>query len=93
MAVAGPMALSPECDAFREEFEVLSALADALVEPLSDEQFTWQPTPDSWSVALCIDHLDATAHSTCRSWTRASRMRFAAAITAQAPIATTGSAG
>jgi hypothetical protein len=55
------MALSPECDAFREEFEDLSAAADALVEPLSDEQFTWQPTPDSWSVALCIDHLNTTA--------------------------------
>ncbi len=61
MAVVGPMALSPECDAFREEFEALSASADALVEPLSDEQFTWQPTPDSWSVALCIDHLNTTA--------------------------------
>ena len=61
MAVSGPMALSPECDAFREEFEALSASADALVEPLSDEQFTWQPTPDSWSVALCIDHLNTTA--------------------------------
>ena len=61
MAVSGPMALSPECDAFREEFEALSAAADALVEPLSDEQFTWQPTPDSWSVALCIDHLNTTA--------------------------------
>jgi len=61
MAVSGPMALSPECDGFRQEFEALSASADALVGPLSDEQFTWQPAPDSWSVALCIDHLNVTA--------------------------------
>ena len=61
MALSGPMALTPECDAFREEFEALAATAAALVEPLSDEQFTWQPTADSWSVALCIDHLNATA--------------------------------
>ena len=61
MALSGPLALTPECDAFRKEFEALSAAAVALVEPLSDEQFTWQPTPDSWSVALCIDHLNTTA--------------------------------
>lgn len=61
MAVSGPMALTPECDAFRKEFEALSAAAVALVAPLTDEQFTWRPGPDSWSVAQCIDHLNATA--------------------------------
>jgi hypothetical protein len=61
MALSGPMALTPECEAFRKEFEALAAAAVALVEPLTDEQFTWQPGPDSWSVALCIDHLNATA--------------------------------
>jgi hypothetical protein len=61
MAVSGPMALTPECDAFRKDFEALSAAAVALVTPLTDEQFTWRPGPDSWSVAQCIDHLNATA--------------------------------
>jgi uncharacterized damage-inducible protein DinB len=53
--------MSPECDAFRKEFEDLSAAATDLVGPLSDEQFTWRPTPDSWSVAQCLDHLNAAA--------------------------------
>ena len=61
MAVSGPMALGPECDAFRKEFEALATTGAALVDPLSDEQFSWQPTPDSWSVAQCIDHLNAAA--------------------------------
>ena len=61
MAASSPLALTPEIDAFRTQFEQLSADADALVAPLSDEQFTWQPQPDAWSVAQCIDHLNATA--------------------------------
>src|SRR5687767_12205200 len=61
MAVTGPMGLAPEIDEFRKEFEQISAEADALVGPLSDTQFVWQPRPDSWSVAQCIDHLNVTA--------------------------------
>jgi uncharacterized damage-inducible protein DinB len=55
------VSLSPECDAFRKEFEELSSAAAALVTPLSDEQFTWRPAPSSWSVAQCLDHLNAVA--------------------------------
>jgi DinB family protein len=61
MAVPGPQALAPEIDAFRQQFEALSAKADALVGLLSDAQFTWQPAPDAWSVALCLEHLNVTA--------------------------------
>ena len=61
MAVQGPLALSPEIDAFRRQFEQISAEGDALATPLSDAQFAWQPAPDAWSVAQCLDHLNATA--------------------------------
>jgi hypothetical protein len=61
MAVSGPLALTPEIDAFRSQFEQISGEADALVAPLSDAQFSWQPAPESWSVAQCIDHLNSTA--------------------------------
>ncbi|MDA1183895.1 MAG: DinB family protein [Acidobacteria bacterium] len=61
MASQGVATLGPELDAFRAQFEHMSAEADALVEPLSDQQFTWQPGPDVWSVSLCLDHLNATA--------------------------------
>ena len=56
-----PLALTPEIESFRRQFEQLSVEADALVRPLRDAQFAWQPAPDRWSVAQCIDHLNATA--------------------------------
>ena len=57
------LALTPEVDAFRLQFEALSIDADALVAPLSDEQFTWRPAPEVWSIAHCIDHLNSTARN------------------------------
>ena len=53
--------VGPEIDAFRTQFEQISAQAGALAAPLSDKQFTWQPAPDVWSVSLCLDHLNVTA--------------------------------
>ncbi|HEY6360943.1 MAG TPA: DinB family protein [Vicinamibacterales bacterium] len=61
MSAAGPLALTPEIDDFRRQFEQLSADADALVAPLSDTQLHWRSAPDSWSVAQCIEHLNVTA--------------------------------
>lgn len=61
MAASDLLALTPEIDALRQQFEALSAEADALVTPLSDGQFAWQPSPDAWSVAQCVEHLNATA--------------------------------
>jgi len=55
------LALAPELDEFRRQFEQLANDADALVAPLSDAQFTWNPRPNAWSVADCIDHLNVTA--------------------------------
>ncbi len=61
MVTSGRPTLAPEIDQFRSQFEQLSAEADALTNPLSDEQFLWRPSPDSWSIAECLDHLNATA--------------------------------
>ncbi len=61
MATPGHLALTPEIESFRAEFERLAADADALVTPLSDAQLTWQPAPGAWSVAQCIEHLNVTA--------------------------------
>jgi len=55
------LALTPEIDEFRRQFEALADAADALVAPLTDQQFAWQPAPDAWSIAQCIDHLNTTA--------------------------------
>jgi hypothetical protein len=59
--MAGHLALAPEVDDYRQEFERLASEADALVEPLTEDQFNWNPAPGSWSIAQCIDHLNATA--------------------------------
>jgi hypothetical protein len=61
MPASGPLALAPEIDRFRVQFEQLASEADTLVAPLTDLAFTWQPAPDSWSVVQCIDHLNSTA--------------------------------
>ena len=61
MSAGGPLALTPEIDDFRKQFERLSADGDALVAPLSDAQLHWRPAPDAWSVAQCIEHLNVTA--------------------------------
>ena len=61
MVTSGRPTLAPEIDRFRSQFEQLSADADDLTNPLTDEQFTWRPGQDSWSIAECLDHLNATA--------------------------------
>ena len=53
--------MAREVEQFRHEFEQLSRDADALVDPLTDHQFFWQPNPAAWSVALCFEHLNTTA--------------------------------
>lgn len=57
----GPLALAPEIEAFRQQFEQISLDADALAAPLRDDQFSWSPAPDRWSIGDCLDHLNATA--------------------------------
>src|SRR5687768_10078564 len=57
----GPLALVPELDDFRRQFEDVTTTVNALIEPLRDDQFTWCPEPGAWSVAHCLDHLNATA--------------------------------
>ena len=61
MVTPGRPLLAPEIDDFRNQFEQLTAQADALTDPLSDEQFTWRPDQDSWSIGEILDHLNATA--------------------------------
>jgi hypothetical protein len=37
--------------------DACSAQASRIAEPLSEEQFRWQPSPKAWSVGHCIVHL------------------------------------
>jgi hypothetical protein len=63
MANQGPLALAREIDEFRQQFEQISADADALVTPLAQEQFVWKPGPGRWSIAECLEHMNATARA------------------------------
>ncbi len=49
--------LPPDLQAILEDLEKSDADARRLIEGLTDEQVNWQPSPDSWSVAQCLDHL------------------------------------
>jgi hypothetical protein len=61
MTAASPLALTPEIDHFRRQFEQLADDADALVATLGEDQFNWHPAAGLWSIAQCIDHLNVTA--------------------------------
>ena len=61
MANPGPLALTPEIDEFRRQFEQISTETDALTAPLNETQFSWKPAPDAWSIAECLEHMNATA--------------------------------
>ena len=61
MVIAGPLALAPEIEELRAQFERVSAEGDTLAAPLSEAQFAWRPAPEAWSVGECLDHLNATA--------------------------------
>jgi hypothetical protein len=61
MPRSGSLALAPEVEDLRRQFERISAEADAIVTPLSDHQFNWRPASEAWSVAECIEHLNVTA--------------------------------
>jgi hypothetical protein len=60
---SGPLALAPEIEELRRQFEQVSEDADAITGQLRDEQFNWRPAVDAWSIAECLDHLNATARN------------------------------
>ena len=58
-------ALNAELRDYLRQFEEAKANASRLVEELFDEQLVWTPPqlPDSWSIAECFGHLNATAEA------------------------------
>jgi DinB superfamily len=58
-----PGRLTPEIDEFRCQFEQVSTEAATLTSPLTDDQFIWRPAASAWSIAECLEHLNATARA------------------------------
>jgi len=52
--------VEPELEGYRAQFEAVLADAGSLAEGLSDGQMVWRPTPQRWSVAECLDHVNVT---------------------------------
>lgn len=60
-AVAGHLSLAPELDEFRQQFEQIAAAAEALAGTMTDDEFNRRPPNGGWSVAQCLEHLNAAA--------------------------------
>ncbi|MBK9168825.1 MAG: DinB family protein [Bryobacterales bacterium] len=63
MPLSGALATHLTEPALRDlvsQLEQVTADAVRLTTGLSAEQFNWQPRPDSWSIAQCLAHLNAT---------------------------------
>lgn len=50
--------LNAEIERLLYQVDVLLQDADGLVFGLSDRQFNWRSSPESWSIAECLDHLN-----------------------------------
>ncbi|MEY4166750.1 MAG: DinB family protein [Blastocatellia bacterium] len=55
--------LNPELQGYYGRVEVIRQESHQLVEGLTEEQCAWQPAPNRWSIAQCLEHLNATARN------------------------------
>lgn len=51
-------AVRPELRTLAEEFRLVQAQAKDLTQGLMENQLIWRPSPGSWSVIECLDHLN-----------------------------------
>jgi hypothetical protein len=72
-----------------DELTAVEYDADRIVVPLDDEQFNWSPGPGSWSIAQCIDHLNAANARYFGAASEAVARAEAGGLTRQGPIAST----
>lgn len=52
----------PWCRRLIAELNDADARATALVKGLTSPQLNWHPSPDSWSIGQCVEHLCVTNH-------------------------------
>ena len=55
------VSLQPELQELYDQVEAIKREAEEMVKGLTEEQCAWQPTPQRWSIAQCIEHLNVTA--------------------------------
>jgi DinB superfamily len=54
-----PRILHAELSEYRRQLREVRADTERLVEGLSDAQLQWSPSPERWSIAQCLDHLNS----------------------------------
>lgn len=55
--------LNAELQGYYDRVEAIRLDARQLIEGLTEEQCAWQPAPNRWSIAQCLEHLNATARN------------------------------
>ena len=59
--MAADAAMPPDIQRILDDLDAADRTADVLTQPLTDEQFMWQPDAGTrWSVGQCLEHLVAT---------------------------------
>ncbi|MQA28924.1 MAG: hypothetical protein GEU82_03665 [Luteitalea sp.] len=53
--------MTPEIEGYLDQLLSITQDLPGVVADLTDEQFNWQRSPGSWSIAQCLDHLNLTA--------------------------------
>jgi DinB superfamily len=53
--------MTPEIEGYLDQLASINQDVPGLVAGLTHDQFNWRPSPDRWSIAQCLDHLNLTA--------------------------------
>lgn len=56
---AAPRDLHADLAEYRRQIHCVREDAEMLVEGISDTRFNWKPSPEKWSIAQCLDHLNS----------------------------------
>jgi hypothetical protein len=63
--------MTPELQALLEQLEAIKAEGQAVSAGLSNAQFNWRPSPERWSIAECLQHLNVAVSRTLPAFDRA----------------------
>lgn len=73
-----------------DDLDAIDRAVEALVAPLSDEQFFWQPDGGrAWSIAQCLEHLAVGNTVYCETIAQAVAAARARGVNGSSPIAST----
>lgn len=56
---AAQRTLHAELAEYRRQLDEIRADVENLVEGISESQFNWRPSPEKWSIAQCLEHLNS----------------------------------